>query len=69
LNWPRSRKLDSPWFRAILLKAKMSTVVVIIREVLLQDSSEMLFVEDDHMIHALSADRSNNALNVRVLPG
>lgn len=61
LNWSRPR--------TILRKSKMSARTVIVPEVLSQDSPQMPFVEDDHMIHTLSANRSNDSFNVGVLPG
>lgn len=42
--------------------------VVIVRESL-NGPSQMLLAEDDRMIQALSSDRSNHALSVRILPG
>ena len=46
----------------------MSARTVIIFEVLLQDSSQVTLAEDDHVIHTLSANGSNDSFDVGVLP-
>ena len=42
--------------------------VVVVRQVLGQDATQSRLSHDDHMIRALTSDRSNHALGVRVLP-
>ena len=34
----------------------------------LQDASEMMFIQHDHMIQTLSPDRADHALSVSVMP-
>jgi len=42
---------------------------MVIVEVIAKDSAQVPFVEDYHMIEALSANRSDNTFHIRVLPG
>jgi hypothetical protein len=42
---------------------------MIIRDVGREDASKMRFVEDDDVIEALAANRSDDAFNIRILPG
>ncbi len=43
--------------------------MMVIQEILFQDSPEVLFVDDDDMVEAISAYGSDESLDVTVLPG
>ena len=47
----------------------MTPGVVVVVEVLGQDSMQMSFAQQDHVIEALSTDRANHPLAIWVLPG
>jgi hypothetical protein len=41
---------------------------VIVRSIILQDAPKMGFVPDDHVVEALAPDRTDDALDITVLP-
>ena len=47
--------------RAVLLKRQVRSGSVIIVEVGRQDTAQMLFIHDDHVIEAFAPDRSDDA--------
>src|SRR5262245_14706453 len=47
----------------------MRARVVIIVEVISQDSAQVIFTDDDQMIETLSANRADDAFGVWILPG
>jgi hypothetical protein len=62
-------RLDGARVGTVLLQGKMGprpTVVVSIRG---QYASQVTFVENDDVVGAIASDRSNDTLDVRVLPG
>ena len=46
----------------------MSAAGVIVVDVLSQDSPEVPFVEDDHVVETLAANATNHPFDVRILP-
>ena len=51
-HWSQARSLDRPWHRRILSKPKMRQRSVVVGQVLLQHSTQMPFVQNNHMDHA-----------------
>ena len=64
-----ARWLHAAGFGAILRERQMCPPPMIIVAIGLKDLPEMTFVQDIHMIQALFADRSDDALRLGVLPG
>ena len=52
----------------VLLEREVSTGPVVVLPVVREDSAEMPLVENDYVVQALSAQRSNESLRVGVLP-
>ena len=52
----------------ILLKCKMRPGAIVVPPVVRKDSAEMPLFENDHMIEALSTQRSNESLRIGILP-
>src|SRR5205807_1537111 len=72
----QDRKRDNvpaPFDRAcagcVLPERNMRSRRIVISSVFRKNSSKVLCVEDDQMIRALAADRSDQAFNISVLPG
>ena len=61
--------LDGPRVRGIFIQRQVSSGDMVIVEVIAKDSAQVPFVEDYHMIEALSANRSDNTFHIWVLPG
>jgi hypothetical protein len=55
--------------RAVLAERKMRSDVMMVLKIARQNATQMALVEDDDVIQAFSADRTDETLNVRVLPG
>jgi hypothetical protein len=66
---PRLRRLHRSWFRRILGQGQMASRPMIVVGVETEGPPERGFVEDDHVIEALTADRAHHAFHVRPLPG
>jgi len=55
-------RLDIAWVRCILVERKVCPRAVIVAEVAAQTTTEVLLVEDDHVVEQLAADGANYAL-------
>ena len=62
------RPLDWPRQRTIHVQRPVCAPVMIIEEVLSQQSPQMALVQDDHVIQALAADTADESLHVGILP-
>jgi len=62
-------RLDIAWLRCILVERKVCPRAVIVAEVAAQTTTEVLLVEDDHVVGQLAADGANYALGEGVLLG
>ena len=51
------------------LEGTMRAMVMVIPQVALEDSLQVDFIEDDHVIQAFSSNRADQSLHVRILPG
>ena len=55
--------------RRVLVQGTMDPRLIIVGGICAYDSAQMRFAEYDHVVQALPADRTNEPLNVSVLPG
>jgi hypothetical protein len=56
-----------PW--AVLVEREMRSGVMMISKIAQQDAAQVTLVEDDNVIQAFTADRTDETLGVRILPG
>ncbi len=63
------RSLDGAGFRALLGQGQMRSRSVIIAEIQTQQALEVRRIEHDEMIQALTANRPDQAFDIRILPG
>src|SRR5262249_34407556 len=63
------RRFDLSGSRRVPLQCLMPSRVVIIVEVISQDSAQVIFTDDDQMIETLSANRANDAFGGWILEG
>ncbi len=64
------RGIHRPRYRTIFVQADVrSSRVVVVVNILFEDPNEMSFVDDDAMVHTLSAKTADRSLGVRILPG
>ncbi len=68
-NAARVRSIHGAWLRALLVQGKMSSRGVVIGAVGAKHPTQMLFVENDQVVEAVSANRSDQPLDVGILPG
>ena len=64
----RGRCADRARLRAILGEGQMRSASVIVSETDREDAAQLGFIENDHVIETLAADRANDALDIGVLP-
>jgi hypothetical protein len=64
-----AQPLDRPMGRRILSQGQMRSELVVIASVVGKDSMQMGVAEDDDVIEAFPADRADQSLRMRVLPG
>ena len=55
--------------RRVFAQPQMSSMVVVIVNVVFQNSPQAVFVHDDQVIEAFSPDTSDHSFDVTVLPG
>jgi hypothetical protein len=60
--------LGSPTIWSILIQREMSSDLVVIRSISLQDTAQMRLAEHDEVVERFAPDRSDKPLNVAVLP-
>jgi hypothetical protein len=71
-NWvgrDGTEALDRAMERGVLVQGTMDPRLIIVDGICAYDSAQMRFTEYDHVVQALPADRTNEPLNVSVLPG
>lgn len=64
LRW----RLDAAWCRRVVIQREMKPGIVIVLKVFAQHAMQMGFVEYNHMIQTVSADRTDDTFAVRILP-
>ncbi len=70
-DWYRCDAADllrPPKIRRILVQREMRPDLVVIGSAILQNATQLRFVEDDQVIEAFAPNRSDEALDVAVLP-
>ena len=73
-NWhldhsAKLRRLDLPLDRRVLVEREVGSEILIVIDVRSQLAFQRSFVEDDHVVQALSPDGTDQALRERILPG
>jgi len=66
---PNPARRDRARVRTILVEREMSATALVVGDVRGQDAAQMTLVENQDVIQTLAANRTDYALNVRVLPG
>jgi hypothetical protein len=66
---PARRRLDVSWDGAVVLERLMWTRAVVVGTVTTQEPAQMGFAENQEVVEALAADRADDPLHERVLPG
>jgi len=67
LNDPAElRTLRLSGLRRILVERKMRARSVVVAEVAAQNSPQMAFVENDHMVEAFAPDGTDDAFDIRI---
>ena len=56
-----------PW--AVLVEREMGSGVMMILKIARQDAAQVTLAEDDNVIQAFTADRTDETLDMGVLPG
>ena len=64
-----TEQLDWSMDRSVLAQRQMSASLIIVGHIRSQDSPQVVFPEDDHVVEALPPDRADEPLNVSILPG
>ncbi len=64
----RLRRLDRPWLWTVLLQCQVRAIPMIIFQKSLQVAVQASLVEDDHVIQAFAADRTDQTFDIRSLP-
>src|ERR1700681_3703969 len=70
-DWDRcdgAKLLWVPKIRRILVQREMRADLIVISSVILQHATQLRFVEHDQVIEAFAPNRSDDALDVAVLP-
>ncbi len=65
----KRRRLNAPRNRSVPLQGEMWTRDVVVLDVITQDAPQVPFAEDDQVVQALPAYRSDDSLGVGILPG
>jgi hypothetical protein len=60
--------LDDSWHRSILLQPEVRSRLVVVGQVLLENTTQMSLSQHDHMVEAFPPDRPDDSLAVSVLP-
>ena len=65
----RAHRVDRPRLWRVLAQRKVSSGFVVIGKVSLQDPTEVLLAEDNHVVKAFSADGAHETFSIWILPG
>ena len=65
----RVRRVNGSWLRALLAQRQMRSRGVVVGYVSAKHATQMSLVENDVMVETLSANRSDQALHIGILPG
>ncbi len=61
-------RLDGASIRAVFVERQMRPRAVIVIDVRDQDAAQMALVDHNYMVQALAANRTDDRLDVRILP-
>ena len=61
-----SGRFNGPGFRRILAESKVRPGNVVVAEIAFQNSSQMVFVEDHHVIQAFTPNGPDDAFDIRI---
>lgn len=64
-----TRWMNGPWLRALLGQRQMSSGRMIVGHVGTKHAAQMVLAENDVVVEAVSSNRSDQPLNVGILPG
>jgi len=64
-----ARRLRPPRDRGVLVEGEVRAPQVVVGEVVAQMAPKSAFVPDDDVVETLAADRADQALDERILPG
>src|SRR6516165_10054251 len=67
-NRPRPLRLNVPLKRRILAQREVRAGALIVVEVRFQDAPQTGLIQDDHVIQAFPTNRTDQSLNIGVLP-
>src|SRR5437868_15519156 len=62
------RRLYLPRDRSILVESQVSARPLVVFEIRLQDATQAWFIQDDDVVQALAANRSDQSLDIGILP-
>ena len=66
---PLLGRLDGARLGSILLEREMRTRAVVVAEVVVQTTTEVSLIQDDHVVEELAADAADHAFDEGILPG
>jgi hypothetical protein len=66
---PAAGGLDRARPGSIAVERLVGSRVVVVREVLPENTAQVSFIEHEHVVEALPPDRADQALYERILPG
>src|SRR5215831_2945776 len=61
-------RLNCPRFWCVLFQGQVRAGLVIVAEIVFEQSAQVFVIKDDHMIQALSANTADEAFRERILP-
>jgi len=68
-NLARGGELDVPELGGVLVEREVRARLVVIGEIVGQDSAQVSFAEHENVIQTLAPDRADQAVGERILPG
>src|SRR5215831_15636062 len=64
----RPVRLNWSTFWCVLIQGQVGAGLVIVAEIIFEQSAQMVVIEDDHMIQALATNASDHPLDIAILP-
>src|SRR5215472_15468711 len=61
-------RLNCPTFWCVLIQGQVRAGLVIVAEIVFEQSPQMVVIENDHMIQALATNASDHPLDIAILP-
>ena len=63
------RRLDGASIRAVFVERQMRAGALIVVEIRGKDAAQIVLVDHNYMVQALAANRADDPLDIRILPG